>query len=190
MRVSRREGRFVSAIAPIGKYDNQKFWKFLSSTHAENRYQSENRNHRGIQLVMNQQCKSGKKDAKRFAETVENRRPRCPFEQSLRSTLAREESAKSRFRSREFVTLNVSQYKAMPSVNMRQLRDTRRLKSWLRAGKTVELKERDRVIARIVPETNQQSPVKWPDFDALAKEILGDRVLPGSDLLVEERGRY
>ena len=78
----------------------------------------------------------------------------------------------------------------MPSVNLRQLRDTRRLKSWLRAGKTVELKERDRIIARIVPETNEQSPVKWPDFEALAKEILGDRVLPGSDLLIEERGRY
>jgi len=39
----------------------------------------------------------------------------------------------------------------MPSVNMRQLRDTRRLKAWLRSGKTVELRERDRPIARIVP---------------------------------------
>ena len=40
----------------------------------------------------------------------------------------------------------------MPSVNIRQLRDTRRLKAWLRAGKTVELRERDKLIARIVPE--------------------------------------
>jgi len=40
----------------------------------------------------------------------------------------------------------------MLSVNLRQLRDTRRLKAWLRAGNTVELRERDRVIARIVPE--------------------------------------
>ena len=30
----------------------------------------------------------------------------------------------------------------MPSVNLRQLRDTKRLKSWLRAGKIVELRER------------------------------------------------
>ncbi|MFZ0960223.1 MAG: hypothetical protein WAO35_04905 [Terriglobia bacterium] len=29
----------------------------------------------------------------------------------------------------------------MPNVNIRQLRDTRRLKAWLRAGKTVELRE-------------------------------------------------
>ena len=43
----------------------------------------------------------------------------------------------------------------MPSVNMRQLRDTRRLKAWLRAGKTVELRERDKLIARIVPEKEE-----------------------------------
>ena len=78
----------------------------------------------------------------------------------------------------------------MPSVNMRQLRDTRRLKSWLRAGKTVELRERDRVIARIVPEKAAMSQGNWPDFEALAKEIIGDRVLSGADLLIEERGRY
>ena len=78
----------------------------------------------------------------------------------------------------------------MPSVNIRGLRDTRRLKSWLRAGKTVELRDRDRVIARIVPEKAPEVPANWPDFEALAKEILGDRVLSGSDLLIEERGRY
>jgi hypothetical protein len=39
----------------------------------------------------------------------------------------------------------------MPNVNIRQLRDTRRLKAWLRAGKTVDLRERDKVIGRIVP---------------------------------------
>ena len=78
----------------------------------------------------------------------------------------------------------------MPSVNMRQLRDTRRLKAWLRAGKTVELRDRDNVIGRIVPEQKAQDPGKWPDFEALAREIIGDRVLPGSDLVIEERGRY
>ena len=78
----------------------------------------------------------------------------------------------------------------MPSVNMRQLRDTRRLKTWLRAGKTVELKERDRVIARIVPQNAPAAQGNWPDFEALAKEIIGDRVLSGADLVIEERGRY
>jgi antitoxin (DNA-binding transcriptional repressor) of toxin-antitoxin stability system len=78
----------------------------------------------------------------------------------------------------------------MPSVNMRQLRDTRRLKAWLRSGKTVELRERDRLIARIVPARDERAPAKWPDFEARAKEIFGDRILPGSDILIEERGRY
>jgi antitoxin (DNA-binding transcriptional repressor) of toxin-antitoxin stability system len=76
----------------------------------------------------------------------------------------------------------------MPSVNIRQLRDTRRLKAWLRAGKTVELRERDRLIARIVPENTEKGPAEWPDFEAIAKEIIGDRVLP--NVILEDRGRY
>jgi antitoxin (DNA-binding transcriptional repressor) of toxin-antitoxin stability system len=78
----------------------------------------------------------------------------------------------------------------MHSMNIRELRDTKRLKSWLRAGKTVELRERDRVIARIVPENQEEHPVQYPDFAARAKKIFGDRVLPGADLLIKERGRY
>jgi len=76
----------------------------------------------------------------------------------------------------------------MPSVNLRQLRDTRRLKAWLRAGNTVELRERDRVIARIVPEKAEEKPGRWPDFEARAREVLGDRVLP--NVVLEDRGRY
>lgn len=79
----------------------------------------------------------------------------------------------------------------MPSLNLRQLRDTRRLKSWLRAGNTVELRERDRVIARIVPADQPAQPqAEWPDFAARAKKVLGDRILPGADLVIKERGRY
>ena len=78
----------------------------------------------------------------------------------------------------------------MPSVNIRELRDTKRLKAWLRAGKTVELRERDEVIARIIPQGVPVPVGEWPDFAALRKEILGDRVLPGTDLVIKERGRY
>jgi antitoxin (DNA-binding transcriptional repressor) of toxin-antitoxin stability system len=78
----------------------------------------------------------------------------------------------------------------MPSVNIRQLRDTRRLKTWLRAGKTVELRERNRLIARIVPESETpQKPAEWPDFEARAKKIFGDRVIPIVDDLIRDRGR-
>jgi len=78
----------------------------------------------------------------------------------------------------------------MPTVNIRQLRDTRRLKAWLQAGKTVELRERDRVIARIVPEAVAAQPGEWPDFALRRKRVFGERTLPGADLVVEERGRF
>ena len=78
----------------------------------------------------------------------------------------------------------------MPSVNMRQLRDTKRLKTFLRAGKTVELRDRDKVIARIVPEKQENKPVKWPDFEARRKKIFGDRVLTIVDDLIKDRGRF
>ena len=78
----------------------------------------------------------------------------------------------------------------MASVNMRQLRDTRRLKALLRAGKTVELRDRDTVIAHIVPENHHATAAALPDFAARRHAIFGERVLPGTDLLLEERGRY
>jgi antitoxin (DNA-binding transcriptional repressor) of toxin-antitoxin stability system len=77
----------------------------------------------------------------------------------------------------------------MPSVNMRQLRDTRRLKAWLRAGKTVELRERDKLIARIVPEREGQPFVQWPDFAARRRQIFGDRVLTAVDDFLKDRHR-
>jgi len=40
----------------------------------------------------------------------------------------------------------------MPSVNVRELRNTRQLKAWLEEGETVELRDRNRLIGRIVPE--------------------------------------
>jgi hypothetical protein len=77
----------------------------------------------------------------------------------------------------------------MTSINLRQLRDTRQLKTWLQAGKTVELRERDRVIGRIVPEVQVEQAREIPDFAGRAKKIFGDRVLPGADLLIAERRR-
>ena len=80
---------------------------------------------------------------------------------------------------------------SMPDMNIRQLRNTRRLKAWLQAGKTVELRERNRVIARIVPaRCSPGAPAPWPDFTARLRKTFGDRVLPGADLLAEGRDRF
>jgi len=78
----------------------------------------------------------------------------------------------------------------MRSVNMRQLRDTRRLKAWLRAGRTVELKERNEAIADIVPRRKPEAPAKWPDFAARRKKIFGERVLTVVADLINDRGRF
>jgi hypothetical protein len=78
----------------------------------------------------------------------------------------------------------------MPSVNLRQLRDTRQLKIWLKAGETVELRERNCVLGRIVPETPAKSPAVWPDFAARRRKIFGGQILNAVDDLIAERGRY
>ena len=78
----------------------------------------------------------------------------------------------------------------MPSINMRQLRDTKKLKTWLRAGRTIELRERDRLIARIVPATEKPVKRKMPDFAAFRKEVFGDRVFSAVDDLIKQRDRW
>ena len=82
---------------------------------------------------------------------------------------------------------NMCHVVSTPSVNVRQLRDSRQLFKWLDAGEVVELKKRNRVVARIVPESPRIQPVEWPDFEARAKKIFGDRVLNIVDDLIEDR---
>jgi hypothetical protein len=76
----------------------------------------------------------------------------------------------------------------MQSITLRQLRDTKQVKQWLRAGVHIEVRERNEVLGDLVPRTPPKlSPVEWPDFEARAKAIFGDRVLPWVDDLIEER---
>ena len=75
----------------------------------------------------------------------------------------------------------------MPSVNLRELRNTPQLMRWVEAGVVVELRKRDRIVARIVPETPAPQQVQWPDFEACLKRNFGDRIHLGADLLVDER---
>lgn len=73
---------------------------------------------------------------------------------------------------------------------MRQLRNTRRLKSWLRRGETVELRERERVIGRIVPSGKSRVPAQPPDFAARRRKLFGRRRVAGAKTVAGERGRY
>lgn len=72
-------------------------------------------------------------------------------------------------------------------MNMRELRDTRKLKALLRAGQSVELRDRNRVIGRIVPETDDQGPKEWPDFEQRLKDTFGDRIFTVVDDLIQDR---
>jgi|HubBroStandDraft_4_1064222.scaffolds.fasta_scaffold800632_1 antitoxin (DNA-binding transcriptional repressor) of toxin-antitoxin stability system len=76
---------------------------------------------------------------------------------------------------------------SMPTINLRELRDTRQLVKWLDAGEVVELKKRDRVVAKIVPESPRIQPVKMPDFAARRRAIFGDRTINAVEMLIEDR---
>lgn len=75
----------------------------------------------------------------------------------------------------------------MHSITLRQLRDTKQVKAWLRAGEPIEVRERGEVIGDLVPRTPPRLPVEWPDFEARLRAQFGDRVLPGADLLIADR---
>jgi hypothetical protein len=76
----------------------------------------------------------------------------------------------------------------MQSITLRQLRDTRQIKAWLKAGVHIEVRERNEVLGDLVPRTPPAPrPVEWPDFEARAREIFGDRVIPAVDDLIEDR---
>jgi antitoxin (DNA-binding transcriptional repressor) of toxin-antitoxin stability system len=54
----------------------------------------------------------------------------------------------------------------MPSITLSQLRNIRQLLALLKAGETIELRERKRVIAHIIPVV----PWPFPDEDAKPKK--------------------
>jgi len=80
----------------------------------------------------------------------------------------------------------------MQSITLRQLRDTRQVKAWLRAGVQIEVRERKEVLGDLVPRTPPKpSPVEWPDFEARARKIFGDRMIPiVEDMIGERNSRY
>jgi hypothetical protein len=76
----------------------------------------------------------------------------------------------------------------MESITLRELRDTRKVKAWLRAGVHIEVRERNEVIGDLVPRTPPApSRVEWPDFEARARAIFGDRMIPAVEMLIEDR---
>ena len=78
----------------------------------------------------------------------------------------------------------------MQSITLRQLRDTRQIKAWLKAGVQIEVRERNEVLGDLVPRTPPR-PVEWPDFAARRRAIFGDRLFPiVEDLIADREDRF
>ncbi len=78
----------------------------------------------------------------------------------------------------------------MATINMRGLRDTRKLKALLLQGKSIELRDRNRLIGRIVPEALDEKETEWPDFQGRLDRIFKGRTLPAVDDFLADRHRY
>ena len=79
----------------------------------------------------------------------------------------------------------------MQSITLRQLRNTKQVKEWLRAGTHIEVRERGEVIGDLVPRTPPKAAVEWPDFAARRRAIFGDKTINAVEILIEERNsRY
>lgn len=75
---------------------------------------------------------------------------------------------------------------------MRDLRyDFKKLQRLLRQGEEIQITNRRRVVARLIPESAEPTP-KLPNFLARLRANYGDNSLPvlGSDLIAEDRNRY
>lgn len=78
----------------------------------------------------------------------------------------------------------------MPSINLKQFSNTPQLKAWLKAGEIVELRDRDEVIAEITPKRSINSKPDWKALFERRRALFGEQILPGADLLIEERESY
>lgn len=79
----------------------------------------------------------------------------------------------------------------MKSVTVRELRQHfPRVEARLRRGETLEIRKRNKPVARLVPLSGRA--LARPDFEANAKRIFGERVtkLTGTEIVAEERDRY
>ena len=79
------------------------------------------------------------------------------------------------------------------TVSMRELQQNlKQVIERVEHGETIELTRRRRVVARLVPAAEARPVPPWPDLDARARSIFGDRIMKpaGSTLLLRARGRW
>jgi antitoxin (DNA-binding transcriptional repressor) of toxin-antitoxin stability system len=80
----------------------------------------------------------------------------------------------------------------MTKASVRDLRyEFKKIERLLLQGEEIQITKRRRVIARLVPES-EEGPKKLPDFRARVRKIYGDKMLAvsGADLISWDRNRY
>jgi prevent-host-death family protein len=79
----------------------------------------------------------------------------------------------------------------MRKVSVRELQQQlRRVLEAVQRGESVEITKRHRVIARLSPSGPARRSPKWPDLEARARQVLGDRILTpgGMEQVLGDRG--
>ncbi len=80
----------------------------------------------------------------------------------------------------------------MTKASIRDLRyGFKKIERLLRQGEEIQITNRRRVIARLIPE-RAETHAELPDFLKRLHAIYGDKVLPvtGAELIAEDRSRY
>jgi len=80
----------------------------------------------------------------------------------------------------------------MTKASVRDLRyEFKKIERLLLQGEEIQITKRRRVIARLVPESEEVAK-KAPDFQARVRRIYGDKLLAvsGADLISSDRNRY
>ena len=77
-----------------------------------------------------------------------------------------------------------------PSITVRELqKDLKRVLARVERGQTLQVTRRRRPVALLAP-ARPTTIAAWPDLDARARAVLGDRIIApaGSALVIDERG--
>jgi prevent-host-death family protein len=77
------------------------------------------------------------------------------------------------------------------SISIRELQQNlKRVLARVERGQTIEVTRRRRPVARLAPYTVESRPLPWPDLDARARSVFGDRLVSpaGSEVVTEDRG--
>lgn len=80
---------------------------------------------------------------------------------------------------------------AKSTVSIRELQQNlKRVMARVERGQAIEVTRRRRPVARLMPVRPSATPRPWPDLDARAKSVFGDRVVTpsASEMVIEGRG--